>query len=129
MAQRLLLDTDVLIDYLRGVPVAVSYLEGCTEVLLISVITVAELFAGVREGRERTTLSAFLGAFEVVPLDRPIAEKGGLYRRDYGKSHGTGLGDALIAATAELCQAKVVTLNRKHFPMLKEVLVPYKRSS
>jgi len=57
MAQRLLLDTDVLIDYLRGIPLAVSYLEGCTEVLLISVITVAELFAGVREGRERTTLS------------------------------------------------------------------------
>lgn len=36
MAQRLLLDTDVLIDYLRGVPVAVGYLEDCTEVLLIS---------------------------------------------------------------------------------------------
>ena len=51
MAERLLIDTDVLIDYLRDHAEAVSYLESLTEPLLISVITVAELYAGVREGR------------------------------------------------------------------------------
>jgi predicted nucleic acid-binding protein len=125
MAVRLLLDTDVLIDYLRGVPEAVTYLESRKEVLLISAVTVGELYAGVREGRERKALDAFMQAFEIVVLDASLAERGGLLRRDYGKSHGTGLADALIAASAERQEAVLVTLNRKQFPMLREVLVPY----
>lgn len=125
MSERLLIDSGVLIDYLRGRAEATEYLEGSQEALLISVITVAELFAGVREGKERTALSAFLAAFETIPVDAWIAERGGLYRRDYGKSHNTGLADALIAATAEQVQARLVTLNRKHFPMLIDVRVPY----
>ncbi|MFN5219653.1 MAG: hypothetical protein ACK5FE_01870 [Cyanobacteriota bacterium] len=42
-----------------------------------------------------------------------------------GPSHGTGLADALIAASAEAAGATLVTLNRRHFPMLADVLVPY----
>jgi hypothetical protein len=41
MPDLLLIDTDILIDYLRGRPEAVTYLEGLSEVLLISAITVA----------------------------------------------------------------------------------------
>ena len=127
MADRLLIDTDVLIDYLRDRAEAVSYLESLTESLLISVITMAELYAGVREGAERTKLDEFVQAFEVVPVDREVAIEGGLYRRDYMKSHNVGLADALIAATAELRQAALVTLNSKHFPMLANVIVPYQK--
>ncbi|MBM4294349.1 MAG: type II toxin-antitoxin system VapC family toxin [Deltaproteobacteria bacterium] len=61
---------------------------------------------------------------EIIPVDAEIAQKGGLYRRDYGPSHGVGLADALIAATAELHQARLVTLNPRHFPMV-EVAVPF----
>ena len=129
MANRLLIDTDVLIDYLRGVPQAVRYLETRAESLVLSAVSVAELYAGVREGTEREALAAFVAAFELVPVDQAIAERGGLLRRDYGKSHGTGLADALIAATAELQRATVVTQNRKHFPMLDEVHVPYKKQT
>jgi predicted nucleic acid-binding protein len=125
MSERLLIDIDVLVDYLRGQPKAVEYLEGREEEMVVSSITVAELFAGVREGRERTALSTFLSAFETIPVDTGIAERGGLYRRDYGRSHNTGLADALIAATAEQVRAPLITLNRKHFPMLSNVQVPY----
>ncbi len=127
MAERLLIDSDVLIDYLRGKAEAVSYLEGLTESLLVSVITVAELYAGVREGAERIKLDGFIRAFEIVPVDREVAIRGGLYRRDYMKSHNVGLADALIAATAEFRQATLVTLNSKHFPMLANVVVPYQK--
>jgi predicted nucleic acid-binding protein len=127
MSDRLLFDSDILIDYLRGQTQAVAYLEERTETLLVSTITVAELFAGVREGKERTALSTFLSAFELVAVDAAIAERGGLFRRDYGRSHSTGLADALIAATAEHLQAQLVTLNRKHFPMLSDVHVPYSK--
>jgi predicted nucleic acid-binding protein len=121
----LLIDTDVLIDYLRGQPEAVSYLESLTEPLLISAITVAELYAGVREGAERTALEQFLSVFNVIPVDDVIATNAGLVRRDYGKSHGVGLADAVIAVTAEARQAVLVTLNKKHFSMLSNVVIPY----
>jgi predicted nucleic acid-binding protein len=109
----LLIDTDVLIDYLRDEPDAIAYLEGLTEPAMVSAITVAELYAGVREGDERERLERFLLAFEVVAVDDEVAARGGLIRRDYGRSHGTGLADALIAASAELRGATLVTLNRK----------------
>src|SRR5947209_2716955 len=127
MAARLLIDTDVLIDYLRGRAEAVTYLEGLTEALAVSAVTVAELYAGVREGAERVALEQFLTAFEIIPVDEAIALAGGLFRRDFGKSHSTGLADALIAATAESRQATLVTLNDKHFPMLSNVLIPYQK--
>jgi predicted nucleic acid-binding protein len=57
-----------------------------------------------------------------------LAVQGGLYRRDYGKSHNVGLADALIAATATQRRVPLVTLNRKHFPMLQDVIVPYQRA-
>jgi predicted nucleic acid-binding protein len=79
----LLIDTDVLIDYLRGNTAAVAYLESLTEPLLISAITMAELYAGVREGSERQALESFMAAFQVVVADETIARRGGLYRRDY----------------------------------------------
>ena len=127
MADRLLLDTDVLIDYLRDRPEAVAYVEGLVGELLISAVTVAELYAGVREGAERAKLENFLKVFHIVPIEDEIARKGGLYRRNYRKSHNTGLSDALIAATAEIQQVPLVTLNKKHFPMLTTVTVPYQK--
>jgi len=64
----LLIDTDVLIDYLRGKQEAVDYVDNLTAPLFLSVITVAELYAGVRDGAERTKLDAFINAFSTVPL-------------------------------------------------------------
>jgi hypothetical protein len=121
----LVVDTDVLIDYLRDRPGAVAFLEGTEQPLAASAITIAELYVGARDGVERQRLDAFVEAFEVLPLDRPAAVLAGLWRRQYGPSHGTGLADALIAASAEAAGATLVTLNRRHFPMLSDVLVPY----
>jgi predicted nucleic acid-binding protein len=59
MTKKLLIDTDVLIDYLRGQPQAVEFLESLRELLLISTMTIAELYAGVRDGKERELLSDF----------------------------------------------------------------------
>ena len=119
MALRLLFDTDVVIDYLRDQADAVQYLENRPEELLISSIAVAELYSGVRDESEREALETFLKAFEIVPVDREIAIKGGTYRRDYVKSHNTGLADALIAATADVCQAKTGDVEPKTLPHVK----------
>lgn len=80
ITERLLLDTDVLIDYLRNRPEAVSYMSSLTATRLVSVITVAELYAGVREGTERTELDMFTSRVRILPVNLEIAIKGGLYR-------------------------------------------------
>jgi predicted nucleic acid-binding protein len=90
MAKKLLIDTDLLVDYLRELPAAVSYLESVKDDLVTSAIVVAELHAGVREGEERTALGQLLSLFEVIPVDANLAERGGLLRRDFGPRHGTG---------------------------------------
>jgi predicted nucleic acid-binding protein len=117
------------VDYLRGRPQAIAYIDALDDSVLVSSITVAELYAGVREGDERTALDALIGVLEVVDVTAEIACVGGLYRRDYGKSHGVGLADALIAASAESQGASLVTLNARHFPMLRGVVVPYEPHS
>ncbi|WP_094555282.1 type II toxin-antitoxin system VapC family toxin [Synechococcus sp. 1G10] len=121
----LVIDTDVLIDYLRDQPLAVVFLEGCDQPLAVSVVSIAELYVGVREGEERQRLDAFVSAFSVLPLEKEAAIQAGLLRRQYGRSHGTGLADALIAASVQAAGATLATLNRRHFPMLSTVLVPY----
>ena len=127
MAGRLLIDTDVLIEYLRGRSEATEYLESLTSDLYISVISVAELFAGVRGDEEENSLKQLLLAFVVLPITERTARLGGLYRRDYGRSHGTGLADALIAATSEENGTDLVTFNHRHFPMVSRITVPYDR--
>ncbi|HEY5893867.1 MAG TPA: type II toxin-antitoxin system VapC family toxin [Chthoniobacterales bacterium] len=90
----------MLIDYLRGYPDAVTYLEHHVDEVSISAVSVAELFQGVREGQDRINLATMISALVVLPLTEEIAEIAGLYRRDHRASLGCGLADCMIAATA-----------------------------
>lgn len=127
MAERLLIDTGVLMEYLRGRDEAVAYLEGLTSDLYLSVISVAELFAGIKNDEEGESLELLLQAFAILPVTEKTAGRGRAYRREYRPSHGTGLADALIAATCEESGANLVTFNRRHFPMVSRITVPYRR--
>ena len=51
-----LIDTDVLVDYLRGEPRALAYLDGARGSFRVSCLTLTELYAGVRDGAERDAL-------------------------------------------------------------------------
>jgi predicted nucleic acid-binding protein len=119
MAESFLLDTDVLVDFLRGYSKAVTFVKANSTRIILPSIVVAELYAGVKGDTELTVLENFISLFRVIPMTSEIAKKGGLYKRDYGKSHGVGLADAIIAATCETENAKLKTLNIKHYPMIK----------
>ena len=93
--------------------------------IILSSIVVAELYAGVRGDGEQAALEELISLFRVVPVSGEVAKKGGLYKRDYGKSHGVGLADAILAATAEAENAALKTLNVKHYPMLKGLRPAY----
>jgi predicted nucleic acid-binding protein len=122
-----LLDTNILIDYLRDIAQAVTYLETSPGHMSISALTVAELHAGARNDAERQRLRAFTAAFDVLPADSTICEMGGDFRAKYARSHSVDLIDGVIAATAVVRELTLVTLNKKHFPMLANIVTPYRR--
>ena len=117
MNEVILADTDVLVDYLRGHPMALSLVKEHKKRIIVSAITVAELYAGVRGPTEMEALEDALSFHRVVPVTTGTAESAGLLKREYGKSHGLGLPDAIVAATAQSENAELWTLNVKHFPM------------
>ena len=130
MSRPILLDTDILIDYLRGRDEAVSFVKANSDRIILSSIAVAELHAGARGGKddtEQTVLGSFLALFRVVPVSGDIAKIGGLYKRDYGRSHGVGIADAIVAATAMVEDTELKTLNVKHYPMLKNIEPAYRK--
>jgi len=127
VTKRLLLDTDVLIDFLRGQPQAVQLLEDTDYESYLSAVSVAELYVGVRDGREREVLDQLVGLLRTIEISTKITQQAGLWRREYGKSHGTGIIDALIAACADALQIPLATLHVKHFPMLPEVREPCRK--
>ena len=125
MAGSILLDTDILVDFLRGHSKAMAFVKASSARVILSSIVVAELYAGVKGDAEQAVLEDFVSLFRIVPVDANIAKAGGLYKRDYGKSHGVGLADAILAATAKAENAKLKTLNTKHYPMLKGLRPAY----
>jgi predicted nucleic acid-binding protein len=123
-----LFDTNILIDYLKGKPEAVSLLNQCLEegqVLTCSLISKVELLSGARPGEEQV-LRDFLDVFDRIDLDDIIAEAAGHYMNLYRKSHGLNTADAIIAASALARGAVLYTLNDRHFSMNDiKVIKPY----
>ncbi|MFP4082042.1 MAG: type II toxin-antitoxin system VapC family toxin [Candidatus Aminicenantes bacterium] len=127
MARLMLVDTDVLVDFFRDSSKAVAFVNANSTRIILSSIVVAELYAGIKGDAEQETLENFISLFRVIPVDVKIAKAGGLYKRDYGKSHSVGLADALLAASAEAENAELKTLNIKHYPMIKGLSPVYKK--
>jgi len=117
---RLLLDTSVLIDVLRGHDAGRRLRElraSGGSVPWICAINVEELYRGVREAEE-SALGRFLDGLRLAPLGREEAELAGRWRRDFARRGVTlGHADCLIAAVAVGIGARLATGNPKHFPM------------
>jgi predicted nucleic acid-binding protein len=120
-----LLDTCVLIDCLRNRPAAVEFLRRIEGRPSVSVVTVAELHAGARNQSEERGIEIFLVPMLVRAIDLATARLAGRFCREYRRSHGVAMPDALIAATAEVHGARLVTRNARHFPMLDDLVLPY----
>ena len=119
---KLLLDTSVIIDFLRRKDKENSLLyKLAEEELHISIITHTELFAGksIWEKNEfRKILSKLFEAMKIVPLTEDISEKAG-YIRAHDQSNS--LIDGIIAATSWQVDCKLVTLNIKDFENIKGI--------
>jgi predicted nucleic acid-binding protein len=116
----LLVDSDILIEVSRGKDADLvsqwREMGRSDAAILYSPVSVAELWTGARPS-EHEAIAGLFGALTCVPIDAAIGRRAGDYLRHYRKSHGMGLGDALIAASAVLNGAALWTRNRKHYPM------------
>ena len=125
---RYLIDTDILIDHEKGIPPAHQFLQEINTTqnqLFLSVITLTELLAGLSKEEKRKT-EPLISCFETIVMDRQIAETAADYLYQYQRKQGVGLGDAVIAATAYHLKSRLITRNRKHYPMTNiHITIPY----
>ncbi|ETW26770.1 type II toxin-antitoxin system VapC family toxin [Mycobacterium gastri] len=124
----MLVDSDILVAHLRGVAAARDWLrESRSEgPLAISVVSISELAGGMRSA-ERREVWQLLASFRAEPVTEIIARRAGDFMRRYRQSHsGIGLGDYLVAATADIKGYEPATLNVKHFPMFQNLRPPFR---
>jgi predicted nucleic acid-binding protein len=110
---RVLVDSDVLIDHLRGHH---RFAVG-KDTVHVSTVTRAELFAG--RGTEEAKVRRLLDPFSELPVDRAVAERAGRIRR----AAKIGMADALIAATAIQHRLTLVTRNTSDFATVTGIRV------
>lgn len=123
----ILVDSDVLIAHLRGIDSARDWLISARKrgPLTISVVSIAELVGGIRSA-ERREVWRLLASFRSEPVTDVVARRSGEFMRRYRRSHtGIGLGDYLIAATADVKGLELATLNVRHFPMFDGLTPPF----
>lgn len=118
----MLIDTDILIWYLRGDRNAAAFLRDCRPVT-ISVVTYMELVQGMRNKRELLALRRTIRrwGWRVLPLDESISGRAVAYIEKHFLSHALRLADALIAATAVGHELTLATGNSKHYRVIDEL--------
>ena len=122
-----LLDSDVLVDYLRGLPAAGRYVDGLAVTPTCSEMTRVEVLRGMRSHERRAT-ERFLATIRWVGVDAEISTLAGELGRRFRRSHGAlGVADLLIAASAERLRVPLATLNVRHFPMFEGLEPAYRR--
>jgi len=133
-ADRVLLDSDVLIDLARGDGRAVELIDGFIsrgERPSISIITEMELYLGARSKAEERSVGQLLRRFEVVLISEMISVRARNLTVRYVRSHGLTIPDALIAATAIANRALLLTRNVRHYSFIPhlQVRLPYDRGA
>ncbi len=116
-----LIDSDVVADYLKGIPEQVHWINALIPGgIAVSIITYGEIYDGIDGSRDPKTAEhvfrQFLRLADVLPLNQSVMRRFASVRRDL-RSRGLLIGDMdmLIGATALHHRLTLVTRNRRHF--------------
>jgi predicted nucleic acid-binding protein len=120
----MIIDTDVLIWYMRGNEKAFHLIEN-TDVFFISVVTYMELVQGMRNKKELNNLRQTLHAWntKILYISEEISAKAMFAVEQHFLSHSIQLADALIGSTAIAYGLPLLTGNDKHYKVMKEIQI------
>jgi hypothetical protein len=120
----MLVDTDVLIWYMRGSTKALRAIEALED-FSISVVTYIELVQGLRSKAELNTLRNFLQSqsVPVLQITESISSTAMFLVEQHHFGHSLGLADALIAATAVTHGLPLLTANTRHYQVVKNLIL------
>lgn len=119
--EKILIDSDVLIDYLRGYDKRIlplfEKLQNNQIVGIISPINIVELYSGkdTQNKKKLLVLKKLLSFFQIVPVRTAVAELAGSLRLKYS----LGLADSVIAATCIKEKVQLCTFNTRDFQKIK----------
>jgi len=118
---KLLVDTDIIIDSLRGIKSAKELFRSAQFDIYCSVLSKKELLSmvGLSES-ERKKINALLSNLKVLKIDQDISRKYTLLLNKYGEQQ-TSIADFIIAATAWSKNIPILTRNKKHFEIIQEI--------
>lgn len=118
----MLIDTDVLIWYMRGNEKAYQAVENSNN-FFISVVTYMELVQGLRNKKELNHLRKAVHGWnaQILYISEEISAKAMFYVEQHFLSHSMQLADALIGATAIAYGFPILTGNDKHYKVMKDL--------
>ena len=126
----ILLDTDVMIDILRGYQPAIEWLMTAAEQEIgVPGLVVMELLQGCQNAREQKKLEKSLSKYPLYWAEPQDCDRALKTFAAHHLSQNIGLLDALIAETVIGFGAELATFNVKHYGVLKELktIQPYQR--
>lgn len=117
----ILLDTTVIVDYLRGDNKVIAYFNMLPNTPTISLITEAEIYQGAKNTAELTKWGKFLSKLIVLPITPDISHLAISLLKKHRLSHGLHILDTFIASTSIIHNYTLVTANAKHFQIIKDL--------
>lgn len=125
-SSRFCLDTNVLIDFLKGREPGASATEKVVKngQCYVTSVTVYELLFGVARARKEIGEAALLGIMSILPFDGKIAKRAAeLHAELIGRNQDIGVKDVFIAACCLEHAMPIVTANKRHFSRVPELEV------
>ncbi len=116
-----LLDTNILIEILKGNQRTITELNMLNSSYAVSIISYMELIYGAFNSAEVKKIEKFLSNFEVIDVNKEVSQRALELIKKYAKSHTLDIPDALIAATAIVKSYKLFTYNKKDFKYIKSL--------
>lgn len=120
----LCLDTNLLIDYLKGREPAATAVEKAVKstVCFVTAITTYELLFGKARGNKDIGEDALLTMLTVLPLNEASAKRAAILHDSLIRhNQDIGLRDVLIAAICLEHHIPLLTINEKHFSRVSDL--------
>ncbi len=111
-----LIDSDILIDYLRLHEPAIEFLDGLEKSeMALSFVTKFEVLKGCRKKINENRAFKLLNKFEILPLNEKVSERAFQVYQNLRWRADIGMSDSMIAATAIQNKCVLISRNVKHF--------------